>query len=179
MTDKSEPTKRPEPDAVFEARVSLITLGVTDLKRARAFYVDGLGWQPVFEHDDIIFFQLNAILLGLFLRKELLKDAGLLADPAVTGTTTDNASGAKQAGAGADAKPLHTSMALAYNTRSRAEVDALLQLAVAAGARQPAPAEEKFWGGYSGYFVDPEGHLWEIAWNPGFGLDAAGNISYG
>ncbi len=140
----------------MEQRISLITIGVADLTRARKFYVDGLGWQPVFENDDIVFFQLNAILAGLYSFDHLAKDAGY-----------------------ERAKIQPGGIALAYNTRSREEVDELLERAAAAGATRPAPAEEKFWGGYSGYFADPDGQLWEIAWNPGFKLDARGNVEFG
>jgi len=140
----------------MEQRISLVTIGVADLARARTFYVDGLGWQPVFENEEVVFFQLNAILAGLYSLDSLAKDAGT--DPAKLGTG---------------------GMALAYNTRSREEVDSILALAESAGAVRPAPAEEKEWGGYSGYFVDLDGHLWEVAWNPGFKIDAKGNIEFG
>ena len=139
----------------MEQRISLVTLGVGDLARARAFYTEGIGWRPVFESDTAVFFQLNAILLGLYPLDELAGDAG------------------------SDRKLGTGGMALAYNTRSREEVDVLLKTAENAGAILPAPATEKFWGGYSGYFQDPDGHLWEIAWNPGFKLDAAGNVEFG
>lgn len=149
--------------ARFEQRVSLITIGVSDISRARKFYVDGLGWQPVFEQADIVFIQLNAIVVGLWSRDNLAKDAGLTAgEPADKMTRADSAN-----------------IALAYNTRSREEVDTLLNLAKESGAKLPAPAEEKPWGGYSGYFVDPDGHLWEVAWNPGFQLDADGKVTFG
>jgi hypothetical protein len=140
----------------MEQRISLVTIGVGDLQRSRRFYVDGLGWKPVFENEGVVFFQLNAILIGLFGLDDLAKDSGYERGRMGTG-----------------------GMALAYNTRSRAEVDGLLAQAEAAGAPRPAPAEEKFWGGYSGYFVDPDGHLWEIAWNPGFKLDEKGNVQFG
>lgn len=140
----------------MEQRISLITLGVADIPRSRAFYVDGLGWRPVFEHDEIVFFQMNAIIVGLFQLDSFAKDA--------------HVDRATLKGGG---------MALAYNTRDRAEVDLLLERAEQAGARRPAPAEEKFWGGYSGYFVDPDGHLWEIAWNPTWQLDEKGNVTFG
>lgn len=140
----------------MEQRISLLTIGVAELARARNFYVDGLGWQPVFENEDIVFFQLNAILAGLISFEHLAKDSGY------------------------DLKKINTGgMALAFNTRSREEVDVLLARAEECGATRPAPAEEKVWGGYSGYFVDPDGHLWEIAWNPGFKLDAKGNVEFG
>ncbi len=140
----------------MEQRISLVTIGVADVVRARSFYVEGLGWQPVFEDDDVVFFQLNGILAGLFSLENLASDSGY--ELAKLGT-----------GGGA----------LGYNTRSREDVDRLLEQAEEAGAVRPAAAEDKPWGGYSGYFIDPDGHLWEIGWNPGFKLDAQGNVSFG
>lgn len=139
----------------MEQRLSLITLGVRDLARARAFYLDGLGWTeaPV-GGDGVVFIQLGGIALGLWSRDSLAEDARV-----PTG------------------EPGFSGVALAYNTRSREEVDAVLALAERAGGRITKPAEEAFWGGYSGYFADPDGHLWEVAWNPGFALDDAGNMT--
>lgn len=140
----------------MEQRVSLITIGVADLARARTFYVSGLGWKPVFENDTVVFFQLNGVIAGLFPLDELAKDASYPLDRLGTG-----------------------GMALAFNTRSREEVDALLSVAKRAGATVSAPAAEKVWGGYGGYFVDPDGHLWEVAWNPSFAIDEDGNVQFG
>ncbi len=130
----------------FEPRVSLITLGVADLARARAFYETGLGWRasPA-SQGDIVFFQMGGMALALFPRAALAEDAGV-----------------------ADAGP--GAITLAHNVREPAEVDRLLALAEAAGARITRPAQAAFWGGRTGYFADPDGHLWEIAWNPHFAL---------
>lgn len=139
----------------MEQRLSLVTLGVADLARARAFYADGLGWTPTdVGSEEIVFFQLAGIAFGLYGRDDLAADAGL-----------DDASGAGFGG-----------IALAHNTRTREEVDTVLALAERAGATIVKPAEDAFWGGYSGYFADPDGHLWEIAWNPGFAIDADGHV---
>jgi uncharacterized protein len=139
----------------MEQRVSVITLGVADLPRSRAFYVDGLGWKPVMDSKEIVFFQLNGLVLGLFPIRDLLADAGMAdADPA--GRTGG--------------------MALGYNVHEREQVDPVIEQAVAAGGRLLKPGQDAFWGGYSGYFSDPDGHLWEVAWNPPWPIDADGNV---
>lgn len=139
----------------MEQRLSLITLGVADLARSRAFYADGLGWTPsTLGSGEVVFFQAAGVVFGLYGRDALAADAGL-----------PDAEGSGFRG-----------VALAYNTRARDEVDDVLALAARAGARIAKPAEEAFWGGYSGYFADPDGHLWEVAWNPGFEIDAAGHV---
>ncbi|MGF1562516.1 MAG: VOC family protein [Geminicoccaceae bacterium] len=136
----------------MEQRLSVITLGVQDLARATAFF-EALGWRAASKSDAIVFFQLGGLILGLFAREELARDAGVAAD------------GSGFAG-----------ITLAYNTRSRDEVDALLAEAEAAGARVVKPAQDAVWGGYSGYFSDPDGHLFEICWNPFFPIDADGRV---
>ena len=138
----------------MDQRVSLITLGVVDLERARRFYEEGLGWRPGNADANVVFFQLPGMVLALWSRAALAEDAGL------------------PAGEGGFA-----GVALAYNCRSRDDVDAVLGEAKAAGATMLKAAEETFWGGYSGYFADPDGHLWEVAWNPHWHLDAEGRVS--
>jgi uncharacterized protein len=138
----------------MEQRLSLVTLGVTDVGRARRFYEDGLGWRRGNEHEEVVFFQLGGMVLALWGREALAQDARL-------------------PGAGTG----FGGIALAYNTRNREEVDAVLKEAEAAGATILKPAENTVWGGYSGYFADPDGHLWEVAWNPGWTLAADGSIS--
>lgn len=139
----------------MEQRVSVITLGVADLQRARDFYVGGLGWEPVLELDEVVFFQLNGIVLGLFRLTDLLKDAQLEAD---------------------DPAGRVGGSALGYNVRERDQVDPVIERAVAAGGRLIKPGQDAFWGGYSGYFADPDGHLWEVAWNPPWPIDEDGNV---
>lgn len=137
----------------MEQRISLITLGVANLARSIAFY-ERLGWQrSVKAAEGVAFFQAGGAVLGLYPRDDLARDAGVAA----------NGSG-------------FAGVALAYNTRSRDEVDTVLAEAEAAGGNLVKPAEEAFWGGYSGYFADPDGFLWEVAWNPGFPLDEDGNV---
>ena len=140
----------------MEQRLSLVTLGVADLERARRFYEDGLGWRRGNAHAQVVFFQIGGAILGLFARKELAADARL----------PDEGSG-------------FGGIALAYNARSREEVDAVLAEAAAAGATILKPAEDAFWGGYSGYFADPDGHPWEVAWNPEWTILEDGSVKLG
>ena len=128
---------------MVEQRISLITLGVADVGRARTFY-ERLGWQGQ-EVEETVFFQAGGMALVLWARDKLAGDAGL----------EDRNTG----GFGG--------LALAHNVRSRAEVDALLADAANAGAEITQAARETFYGGYAGYFSDPDGHAWEIAYNPG------------
>lgn len=138
----------------MEQRLSLITLGAADLQRSRAFYTGGLGWtEAPPSNDSVVFYQLGGIVLGLYGRLALAQDAGVSAE-----------------GSG------FRGTALAYNTQSRADVDAVLAEVVRIGGTLIKPAEDVFWGGYSGYFADPDGHLWEVAWNPFATLDDAGNF---
>lgn len=135
----------------MQPRVSIISLGVEDLARARAFY-EAMGWKAsALSNDTIVFFQAGSLILGLYPRALLAKDAGA----------------PLAAGSGAT---------LAHNVGSKEEVDQLLADAEAAGARMGRPAQDTEWGGYSGYFFDPEGHGWEIAWNPHFPLDSSGAV---
>lgn len=136
----------------MEQRLSLVTLGVADLPRAVAFY-EALGWTRGNRHPEIAFFQLNGIVLALFPRAALAEDAGLAAEGGGFG-----------------------GIALAYNARSREDVDAVLAEAKAAGARILKPAADAFWGGYSGYFADPDGHPWEVAWNPEWEMAENGDV---
>lgn len=132
----------------MEPRISLITLGVTDLARATAFYRDGLGLPTEGDYEGVTFFKLRGTWLSLYPRTALAADAGV-SDAGLSG-----------AGNG------FPGFALAHNVSSKAAVDATLQHAEAAGARLVKPAQDAEWGGYSGYFADPDGFLWEVAWNP-------------
>ncbi|MBM0233877.1 VOC family protein [Micromonospora sp. STR1_7] len=137
----------------MEQRISLVTLGVTDVARAKAFY-QHLGWRGQ-EVEETVFFQAGGLALVLWGRDKLAEDAGV-DDPGTGG---------------------FGGMALAQNVRSRAEVDELMATAAAAGAEVTKPARETFYGGYAGCFADPDGHVWEIAWNPGFPLGADGALT--
>lgn len=138
----------------MEQRVSLVTLGVTDLERSRNFY-ERLGWRrSMASAQGVAFFQTGGMALSLYPRSALAQDAGIPPE-----------------GHG------FSGITLAYNARSREEVDAVLAEAVAAGAKLLKQAQEVFWGGYSGYFSDPDGFLWEVAWNPSFPMAEDGSIS--
>jgi uncharacterized protein len=140
----------------MEQRLSLVTLGVADLERARRFYEDGLGWRRGNNHPEVVFFQIGGAVLALWRRDALAQDAGL-----------------PDAGSG------FGGITLAYNARTREEVDAVLAEAEAAGANILKPAEDAFWGGYSGYFADPDGHVWEVAWNPEWTVADDGSVRLG
>ncbi len=141
----------------MEQRMSLITLGVSDLAQAQRFYEQGLGWQVGMAVDgEVVFFQLNGLILSLYPRTALAQDAGVPGE------------GSGFAG-----------ISLAHNVSSESEVDALLSEAERSGGRIVKPASKAEWGGYSGYFADPDGHLWEVAYNPGFPIDAEGNTWLG
>lgn len=134
----------------MKPRISVITLGVETLERALAFYRDGLGWPTKgivgreIEHGAVVFFDLQpGLKLALFGRASLAHDAGVALGP-----------------------PSTSGCVLSHNVAARADVDCVLARASAAGAHVPQPARDTFWGGYAGYFQDPDGHLWEVAWNP-------------
>ena len=137
----------------MEQRVSVVTLGVGDLARARAFY-EALGWTTGAKpDDDVVFFQAGGMIVALWGRDQLAEDSGVSDSGGWGGVT------------------------LAYNTRSPAEVDAVLAEAEAAGATIARPGAETFWGGYSGAFIDPDGHPWEVAHNPHWTLGEDGSIA--
>lgn len=138
----------------MEQRLSLITLGVADLARARAFYEDVLGWQPAPSPPEIAFFDLGGVIFSLFHDSDLAKDYG-----------------------GDAGKGRYQGFALAHNVRSPEEVDDLFSRLKANGANIVKEPEKVFWGGYSGYFADPDGHKWEIAFNPYWTVLADGRIS--
>ena len=139
----------------MQQRVSLVTLGVEDLGRARAFY-EALGWKTGAEpDDDVVFFQAGCMIVALWGREQLAEDS-VVSDSGGWGGIT-----------------------LAYNTRSPEEVDAVLAEAEAAGASIGRRGAETFWGGYSGVFIDPDGHPWEVAHNPGWTIADDGSVRLG
>ncbi len=129
----------------MKPRISMITLGVTDLEESVRFYEQGLGLPRMDSPPEVAFFTLNGSWLGLYDRESLADDAGVPAD------------GTGFAG-----------FTIAHNVDSEAAVDELLEQAISAGAKLVKPAQKVFWGGYSGYFADPDGYLWEVAHNPLF-----------
>jgi catechol 2,3-dioxygenase-like lactoylglutathione lyase family enzyme len=124
-------------------RISMITLGVSDLKRATEFYRDGLGLPSNEKHEGVVFFPLSGTWLALFPTQDLAADAQVPSD-----------------GHG------FTRVALAHNVKNREDVEEVLKQAQAAGGTITKLAQDASWGGYCGYFTDPDGHVWEVAWNP-------------
>lgn len=136
----------------MDPRVSLVTLGVADLERSRTFY-EALGWRSDSAPEDgVVFFQSGGMVLGLWNREELAKDSGVQDGGGWGGVT------------------------LACNVASRAAVDAFIERARAAGAEIPRAGAETFWGGYSGVFIDPDGHPWEVAYNPFWTVTDTGDV---
>ena len=134
----------------MKPRITFLTLGVDDLERSLAFYRDGLGLATrgivgrEFEHGAVAFFELQAgLTLAIWPRDSIARDAGV-------------PGGARSA----------TEFTIGYNVANKAEVDAVMEQARRAGGRITRPAGDTFWGGYAGYFQDPDDHLWEVAWNP-------------
>ena len=139
----------------MDQRITMVTLGVADMARARRFYCEGLGWrQSAASNESVSFIEAGGVVFGLYGRAALAADAGV-----------------PEAGSG------FRGVALAHNVGSEADVDRVLDEAVAAGATLVKPGEKVFWGGYSGYFADPDGHLWEVAHNPFSPLDADGRMT--
>ena len=129
----------------MKPKISLITLGVADLSKSLAFYRDGLGFKThnYQEGEDVVFFEMEGTGLALYPREKLAQDAMVPAE-----------------GSG------FSGITLAHNVTSKAEVDKVFALAIKSGAKPIKKPQAVFWGGYSGYFADPDGHLWEVAWNP-------------
>ena len=139
----------------MKPRITFLTLGVDDLARALAFYRDGLGFPTKgivgqeYEHGAVVFFELQpGLTLALWPRESIAHDARVRR-----------------------AAPSPTDLTVGYNVAGPEQVDAFMDQAKRAGARITKPAAETFWGGYAGYFQDPDGHLWEVAWNPKFVLE--------
>lgn len=134
--------------------LSVVTLAVRDAVASRRFYGDGFGWKPTFEAEEIAFYQLNGVLLGLYAENEFAEDMAV------------------------DAVGRSGGFALAHNVRTEAEVAPLMEALVAAGGTMVRGADSPPHGGLRGYVRDPDGHAWEIAWNPAFPLDADGNVAF-
>ena len=139
----------------MEQRISLITLGVADLRRAVSFYENALGWKPEASPAGVVFFDLNGLVFALWPHADMSQDLGL----------------------GAENLPAYRGSALAYNARSETEVDAVFERLKAHGANILKPPHKTFWGGYSGYFCDPDGHVWEVAHNPFWTVRTDGRVS--
>ena len=139
----------------MQQQISVITLGVADLARSRRFYADGFGWRPVFENEEIAFYQMNGLMLGTWLQ------SGLEADMQRPGLT----------GPGA--------FALAHNVPGQADVQIVLDRLARAGGTILRNGEAPPHGGFRGYVADPDDHAWEIAWNPAWKIDERGMVTFG
>lgn len=139
----------------MQQQISVITLGIADLARSKRFYAEGFGWEPVFENEEVAFYQMNGLMLGTWLRPQLEDDMR------------------RTGGDGAGA------FSLAHNAPDEATVDSLIDQLVAAGGSLLRPADAPPHGGYRGYVADPDGHSWEIAFNPAWAIDAEGHVSFG
>jgi catechol 2,3-dioxygenase-like lactoylglutathione lyase family enzyme len=139
----------------MQQQISVITLGVSDLPRSRRFYVEGFGWTPVFENDEIVFYQMNGFVLGTWLTSALETDmqrAGLLRPGAFS---------------------------LAHNVASRDDVQPIIDRLARFGGTILRPADAPPHGGFRGYVADPDDHAWEIAWNPAWPIDQEGHVGFG
>lgn len=137
----------------MQQQISLITLGVADMARAKAFYRAGFGWEPAFEMDDLAFFQMNGLVFGLWEKAQLEDDM----QRPLTGTG---------------------SFAMAHNVASAEAVDTAIEALVAAGATLLRKGDAPPHGGYRGYVADPDGNAWEIAWNSAWPIDEHGRVSF-
>ena len=139
----------------MQQQLSVITLGIAELARSRRFYMEGFGWRPAFESEEIVFYQMNGFVLGTWLRTALEGDmqrAGLLSPGA---------------------------FALAHNVATQADVQPLIDRLAAAGGRILRDGDAPAHGGFRGYVADPDDHAWEIAWNPAWPIDAEGHVRFG
>lgn len=139
----------------MQQQISVITLGVDDLARSRRFYVDGFGWAPVFENEEIVFYQMNGLVLGTWSKAALAEDSQR------PGLATPGA------------------FALAHNVPGKEEVAPLIARLASAGGTVLRDADAPPHGGFRGYVADPDGHAWEIAFNPAWAIDAEGRVTFG
>lgn len=139
----------------MQHQISVITLGVSSIEASRRFYVEGFGWSPIFANDEVLFYQMNGLMLGTWLREKLAEDSRRAA-PTGPGD-----------------------FALAHNVGSRDDVDAALAKLANSGGVILRPGNAPQHGGYRGYVADPDGHAWEIAYNPAWSIDAEGHVTFG
>lgn len=139
----------------MQQQISIITLGIADLERSKRFYAEGFGWRPVFQNHEIVFYQMNGLVLGTFLNTSLEMDM--------------QRSGLQRPGA----------FALGHNVQSREDVQPLLERLQSFGGHILKNGMEPPHGGFSGYVADPDDHAWEIAWNPAWKIDPQGHVIFG
>ncbi|WP_293677497.1 VOC family protein [uncultured Phenylobacterium sp.] len=139
----------------MQQQIAVITLAISDLARSKRFYADGFGWAPVFENDEIAFYQMNGFVLGTWLQ------AGLEADMQRSGLSHPGA------------------FALAHNVATQGEVQPLLDRLAGAGGKILRIGDAPAHGGFRGYVADPDDHAWEIAWNPSWAIDGDGHVTFG
>lgn len=139
----------------MQQQISVITLGIDDMAESRRFYTQGFGWKPAFENEEIVFYQMNGLVLGTFLRPALEADM--------------QQTGLRRPGA----------FSLAHNVGVQAEVEPLMTRLAKAGGRILRPADAPPYGGFRGYVADPDDHAWEIAWNPAWTIDVRGLVTFG
>jgi catechol 2,3-dioxygenase-like lactoylglutathione lyase family enzyme len=139
----------------MQQQISVITLGIADLTRSKRFYGEGFGWKPVFEAPGIVFYQMNGLMLGLWLTPDLEADM--------------QRRGLVRPGP----------FALAHNVATQADVQPVLDRLAAAGGRMLRVADAPPHGGFRGYVADPDDHAWEVAWNPDWPIDADGHVTFG
>jgi catechol 2,3-dioxygenase-like lactoylglutathione lyase family enzyme len=139
----------------MQQQISVVTLGVQDLQTSKRFYVEGFGWTPVFENDEIVFYQMNGFVMAAWLKHALDADVQRSSSP----------------GSGA--------VTLAHNVDDADAVTRLIETLVASGGRLLRAPDAPPYGGLRGYVADPDGHAWEIAWNPAWRIDAHGRVTFG
>jgi catechol 2,3-dioxygenase-like lactoylglutathione lyase family enzyme len=139
----------------MQQQISVITLGITDLARSRRFYEEGFGWRPVFQNEEIIFYQMNGFVLGTWLTKRLEADM--------------QRQGLSRTGA----------LALAHNVATKDDVAPTIERLARFGGQVLRPADAPPHGGLRGYIADPDGHAWEIAWNPDWPISPEGYVTFG
>jgi hypothetical protein len=138
----------------MQQQISVITLGIADLARSRRFYVEGFGWKPVFENPEVVFYQMNGLMLGTWLSKSLEEDM--------------------------QRKTVHPgTFALAHNVTTREGVQPVIDRLAQFGGKVLRPADAPPHGGFRGYIADPDDHAWEIAWNPAWPISPEGYVTWG
>jgi len=139
----------------MQQQISVVTLGIEDLARSKRFYGEGFGWTPVFENEEIVFYQMNGLVLGTWLRASMEADLQI------------------KLAAGPSA------VALAHNVPGQDAVEPLIKRLVETGGRLLRAVDAPPHGGFRGHVADPDGHPWEIAWNPAWPIDAEGHVKFG